>query len=283
MVSPSSKKSSSSQPDGDDRQMLLLEQELERAKAELAEYQALINQTPSIYETKFRQQVHGLALDIRRLLEERRSLQQQLSAASDLVQARFDRPAPRRLSPWRLGLVRRLGAPARRLAQQSGLPLLTIGTATAVALLVVGADALGPRTQVSRRPSPPEVGQTEARTESKKQAEAEFLAGSTAKPQLERPLPGKQDLRLRAAGPCWVEVRTASGKVVLAEQLKKGDQRSFPLADGLRVRAGRPDLLRVAVAGDDFRALAAINHLGWKTFLPSQTDSAPPSPSLGGQ
>lgn len=206
MAPSSSTQPSTSMPDVDAATVLFLEQELERAKAELAEYQVLMNEVPCIYEAKYRQELTSQLMEIRRLLEERRSLQQQLSialqsrlenpalpagvsapepeAAADPVQPRTDRPTPRRLRPWRLrrwrlGLARRFGAPARRLAQQSGLPLLTIGTATAVALLLVGADALGPRGQDSRGSSPPEVGQTEARTESQGQA------------KLECPLPGQ--------------------------------------------------------------------------------------------
>lgn len=275
---------------------MLLEQQLERAKAELAEYQALINEIPSIYETKFRQQVQLLALEIRRLLEERRSLHQQLPAGLlplpespalpaagsplepeaqvDPADARAYGPASRRPRRWHLGLRRRWSSAARRLSLRKRLPLL-IGTTTAVALLVVGVDALGPWGQVSRDPRPSSEGRVVSKPASKDQAEGEHSATPSAKDPQVRPWPGKQDLQLRADGVCWVQVETANGRVLLAEQLSKGDQHSFPLGNGLRVRAGRPDLLKVAVTGDDgFRAFAAINNnLGWKTFLPAQAGS----------
>ncbi|MBE9154377.1 DUF4115 domain-containing protein [Cyanobium sp. LEGE 06113] len=283
----------------------LLEQELERAKAELVEYQTLINEIPSIYETKFRQQVQLLALEIRRLLEERRCLHQQLPAGqlslaespappavpssprpevtADAAPARSDLLPPRRTRRLRIGLRRRWRSATRRLSLRQQLPLL-MTTTTAVVLLVVGVDSLGRRGQDALSAGPSIGSRVDSKPASNVQAEGADSATPSPNDPPVSPKPGTQDLRLKADGPCWVEVETVSGRVVLAELLNKGDQRSFPLGTGLRVRAGRPDHLGVAAAGDDdFRPLAAINNLGWKTFLPGQAGSASEQPPPGGK
>lgn len=279
-------------PDLGDGSLEFLEQELDRAKAELAEYQALISEIPSIYETKFRQQVHGLALEIRRLLEERRSLQEQLFAWGEAqplaealpqpAEARPVRKTPRLLRRWRLRRRRRWSVVTGRLLLHRRLPLLATGTVMAVSLLVVGVDALGRRARVSRgEQAPKPEHKAQARPQAKSATKPEAKPEGVTTRQAERLAVGKQQLRLRAAGPCWVEVRTLSGKVVLSELIPKGGQRNLDLGRGLRVRAGRPDLLGVALSGQDYRPLNAINNLGWNTFEATQAAALPSPPPPG--
>jgi hypothetical protein len=239
----------------------LLEQELERAKAELVEYQTLINEIPSIYETKFRQQVQLLALEIRRLLEERRCLYQQLPSGqlslaespappvvlssprpevtADAAPARLDALPSGRRRLWHTDLRRRLRLAKRRFSLRP-LLLLLIGSTTSVALLVVGIDSLGRWGQDASSPRLSNGGKVDSKAGSNVQAEGKVAATPSAKDAPERSKPGTQDLRLRVDGACWVEVETVKGRVVLAELLNQGDQRSVPLGNGLRVRAGRP-------------------------------------------
>ena len=56
-----------------------LERQVAEARAELEKYQCLLNELPGIYEEKFRQKVRSAAEDIRQLLDERKSLQEQVS------------------------------------------------------------------------------------------------------------------------------------------------------------------------------------------------------------
>ena len=62
----------------------------------------------------------------------------------------------------------------------------------------------------------------------------------------------------------WLEVKTLKGK-----QLFRGDfkgRKGFPLNDGLRVLAGRPDLVLVQVGTAAARPLGPISEVKWQTF-----------------
>jgi cytoskeletal protein RodZ len=71
-------------------------------------------------------------------------------------------------------------------------------------------------------------------------------------------------LVLRSDPASWVSVRDQSGKV-LFEGLLSGEQR-FPLALGLEVLAGRPDLVRASVKGGEARPLGTISDVKWNRF-----------------
>jgi len=79
-------------------------------------------------------------------------------------------------------------------------------------------------------------------------------------------------LVLRSQEPSWLEVRDSQG-ATLFEGTLQGDK-SFPLGQGLRVMAGRPDLVRAEVAGQEPRVLGPINQVIWRSF--SATPSATP-------
>ncbi len=120
-----------------------LEHELARLRAELQEYQGLIDELPEIYEAKFTHQLRDVAQDVRRLMDERQALQEQINrcleagAAMPLLAAAPEpppTPARPRLSPaalaaarrwlnrqpgWRLGLM--AGTAAFALAIAAGL------------------------------------------------------------------------------------------------------------------------------------------------------------------
>lgn len=68
--------------------------------------------------------------------------------------------------------------------------------------------------------------------------------------------------------PSWLTVRTAKGKV-LFEGTFKG-QRQFPLAGGLELLAGRPDLVIVSQGTAKGKPLGPIDQIRWTAF------SAPP-------
>ena len=88
-----------------------------------------------------------------------------------------------------------------------------------------------------------------------------------AKPKPKR-APVPTELTLSAAKPSWLTVRTAKGKV-LFEGTFQG-KRQFPLADGLELLAGRPDLVIVSQATGKGKPLGPIDQIRWMRF------SAPP-------
>jgi cytoskeletal protein RodZ len=85
-------------------------------------------------------------------------------------------------------------------------------------------------------------------------------------------------LLLRSEQPSWVEVRNGAGQVLFSGLLEK--EARFRLAGGLRVLAGRPDLVTATVAGEAPRRLGSISQVDWQDFAPSPSPpERPPAPA----
>ncbi len=85
---------------------------------------------------------------------------------------------------------------------------------------------------------------------------------------------GAASLTLSSGNHTWLEVKTLKGK-----QLFRGDfkgRKGFSLNEGLRVLAGRPDLVRVQVGAKAERPLGPISEVKWQTF------AAPKAPAPSG-
>ncbi len=74
-------------------------------------------------------------------------------------------------------------------------------------------------------------------------------------------------LLLKSTEPSWLEVRDASGGTLFRGTLT-GEKR-FPLGKGLRVLAGRPDLVTAAVGDTEARPLGRIDQVEWRRFTPA--------------
>ena len=75
---------------------------------------------------------------------------------------------------------------------------------------------------------------------------------------------GATSLTLSSSSNTWLEVKTLKGK-----QLFRGDfkgRKGFPLNEGLRLLAGRPDLVLVQVGATAARPLGPISEVKWQTF-----------------
>jgi hypothetical protein len=221
------------------------EQELVQLRAELEEYQNLIDELPAIYEAKFSHQLRDVAQDIRALLDERQALQDQINrcvegaAALPLLEAPADTPPARWVQPGRW--LRRL--PRGRLALAGGG-----GCVLAVLLLAGVLLRRGP----NRPLPPPEPRPSQV----------------VAPPPRPAPQPPEPRLRLRSKGVAWLEVRSLDDQVVFVSTLQPGEETTFPLRDGLRVRSGRPHLLEFALADQPLTVLGAANDFGWRLLRP---------------
>jgi len=240
-----------------------LEQELTRVKPELEDYQGLIEELPAIYERKFRQQLGDVAQDIRRLLDERQSLQEQLRQALACGQ-QPEAPSTLATAPVRsidllTALLGRRNASASTFSAPSRRWLLLIAAITTLMVAALAASlGLWRRSrvpQLATPAAPPTAPQTATPTPASK------LASQSA-PDIEL------QLRLRFNGECWIEVQTLDGETVLVKTFQDGETRSLPLGEGLRVQAGRPDLLEVAVGEGDFRTFGAIDRINWVVIRP---------------
>ena len=94
-----------------------------------------------------------------------------------------------------------------------------------------------------------------------KQAQA---AAKDQAPALAPAQTGATSLTLSSGSNTWLEVKTLKGK-----QLFRGDfkgRKGFSLNEGLRVLAGRPDLVVVQVGAAAARPLGPISEVKWQTF-----------------
>jgi cytoskeletal protein RodZ len=105
--------------------------------------------------------------------------------------------------------------------------------------------------------NPVQVKQAPTKKATTKEAQATDQAQALAQT-------GATSLTLSTGSNTWLEVKTLKGK-----QLFRGDfkgRKGFPLNEGLRVLAGRPDLLLVQVGATAARPLGSISDVKWQTF-----------------
>lgn len=100
---------------------------------------------------------------------------------------------------------------------------------------------------------------------------SEVASPEVASPEPLKPKP--DTLELSAKGPSWLEVTTDDG-TSLFHGLFRG-RKSFPLGRGLRVLAGRPDLVMVQIGAAAPRPLGPVNDVNWQRFEPASAAPAP--------
>jgi cytoskeletal protein RodZ len=107
-------------------------------------------------------------------------------------------------------------------------------------------------------------------------ANSGVIAGARISPPATRaPVPaGPARLVLRSKEPSWLEVRDSQGATLFKGTLE--GEKSFPLGQGLRVMAGRPDVVRAELAGQEPRVLGPIDQVIWRSFAaaPGNTTAA---------
>lgn len=231
-----------------------LEAELAALEAELAQYQQITEEIPAIYEEKFRQQLQQLALELRRLIDERDALQQQIAALLPAAEA----PPPAAIAPASTGAIQRTPAPSWRFSWPTRWPRrlppsrwLWSGGAIALA----GTCAL----VIWRRPLVPPPAPVPV---------------PVARPQPPSPAPA---LSLRATGASWLEVQTLTGQRLAVLTLQAGQRLQVPLAAPVRLRSGRPDLLQVSLDGQRFQPLGDVADVSWHRFNPPSSPAASPA------
>lgn len=226
-----------------------LESQVAEVQAELEEYQRLLNELPGIYEGKFRQKLRSVAQEIRQLLDERKALQRQVGQAlaetrqPNLLSASgaaAEFPDHPKAQIWtKLHIPRSMFLPKLRL----------MGLCAAAALGLVGV-ALVITSLFSSSPLAPRGGASIRSSQSPKAP-----TGSTT-------------IQLQArGGESWVLVEDLKGRQVFGGILQPGAPKRFPLAQGLRLRSGRADLLFVVVGDAVPKPLGEIGDLDWVEIL----------------
>jgi hypothetical protein len=226
------------------------QEELDAARHQLSAYRELMEEVPRIYEQKFRERLEPLHAHNQQLLEEGRLLEEELAR---MPPPRGDAPVPGALPPAQ---ERERSQPPSPRARR---PWLVFGSLAA--LLLVGGGFLQVLRQSRSTLAPPTT-----RTRPVAKAPAKVLpAGEAPVAEPARATPG--ELRLKTRGVSWMEVRTLSGTTLLMGNLQ--GERSFPLDRGLRISAGRPDLVTVERHSEPARTLGGIREIGWHTFEPT--------------
>lgn len=173
---------------------------------------------------------------------------------SDLQQSRLmrvkGRSAPVRPLPLRPATATATARQGRPLGWLWGGLLLLGGGGLGVAALQ--GKVLAPQT--SRPPSPAPA----------------TTANRSATPALPSP-PAVDALVLQSTQPSWLEVRDGAG-VTLFRGTFTGEKR-FPMGQGLKVLAGRPDLVTATAGSQAPRSLGRIDQVVWRTF--KATPAAP--------
>ena len=154
------------------------------------------------------------------------------------------------------------------------------GALLAGAALLLSTAAVGLGLLWYRSPSTPSSGGQVSSSAPQASSGATTVAGIPPSPAVAKaPAPaGPALLVLRSQEPSWLEVRDSQGATLFEGTLE--GEKSFPLGQGLRVMAGRPDLVRAEVAGQEPRVLGPINQVIWRSFSanPQRAEAAAAAP-----
>jgi hypothetical protein len=228
-------------------------EELEAARNQLANYQSLLRDLPELYERKFEERLRPIRDHIRALSQEGAGLREQ-----------FNQALPAAHQPQRQGLPAATDAPmAAQTISTANTPvipsarsrtLLPLGLASAASLLLLAT--LGPLASWMHH----------------------FNSSSSAPPSPLPPIRQKQpapvsiaapgELVLTASAPTWLEVHDADDHPLMAETFQ--GKRRIPLGRGLRLLAGRPDLITIQLPGTPPRRLGSIDAVDWQTIKPTE-------------
>jgi len=227
-----------------------LEAQVAEAQAELEEYQRLLNELPGIYEGKFRQKLRSVAQEIRQLLDERKALQQQVVRALAEIRQQKLLPASGAASEFSDHPKAKIWIKLQ-IHRFRRLPKLRLMGLSAAAALGLFGSALVIPSLFSTRSLAPRGG------------------ASTLSPQAP-PVPSVfTTIQLQAlGGESWVLVEDLKGRQVFDAILQPGAPKRLPLAQGLRLRSGRPDLLFVAVGDAVPKPLGDVGDLDWVEIRP---------------
>jgi cytoskeleton protein RodZ len=95
-------------------------------------------------------------------------------------------------------------------------------------------------------------------------SKAPEMQAATVSPARAKPRVTARALRLISPEPSWLEVQNSAGAVLFQGTFQ--GERSFPLNTGLRVKAGRPDLVQASLGDQPPRALGPIEQIRWVSF-----------------
>ncbi|MCP9886573.1 DUF4115 domain-containing protein [Cyanobium sp. ATX 6A2] len=154
--------------------------------------------------------------------------------------------------------------PAQRHSTALPVPLLALATLLAAAAGLLALRQVLPRlANAPAREAPGSLPAPAAGTASLKLGPSTTPTPSSGRSPAE--------LVLESSEPSWVEVRSADGTTLFRGSLER--EQRFPLAAGVEVLAGRPDLVQVRLGTAPATVMGAIEDVRWRRF------SADPAPA----
>jgi cytoskeleton protein RodZ len=132
-----------------------------------------------------------------------------------------------------------------------------------VALLLLGAGSVAVAALMGRRPDQQQARSPSPAATTNQAVSSGQGRGAAAVPGAP-PRVAPEALVLQSSQPSWLEVRNAAG-ITLFRGTFTGEKR-FPMGQGLKVLAGRPDLVTVTAGSQATRSLGRIDQVVWRTF-----------------
>lgn len=259
--------------------------ELEATRRQIEAYQTLLQEVPTVFERKFRERLQPVLQRNREIAAESQQLREQLSMAlppSPAAEAAAlpadlgntvpsplkHQPAAEQAAATTTTEKAPPGRPAldrmpKRLRPPRSWPRPLLRGGAAFALLGLSLLALGP---LSRQLPIAQLSRFLNLTPTD--------AGAI----------GPEELQLISKG-SWIEVQAASGEPLYAGILE--GERRFAIGPGLRLNAGRPDLVTYRIGKRPVAPLGPIEDVGWRSLdsplrnpaaVPALETEIPPQP-----
>jgi cytoskeletal protein RodZ len=140
----------------------------------------------------------------------------------------------------------------------------TPANATAATTAQGAASGTGLKANGTGSPTPSALAPVEASAPAATTATSSALSTATPGARAAAAAANAVSLKLQAAEASWLEVRSGSGEVLFRGFFSGA--RRFPLQAGLRLLAGRPDLIEVSGTGQPTRKLGPISDVVWYSF-----------------
>jgi hypothetical protein len=298
----------SESPDSERLEHDTLQRDLAAARERRDTYQALLKDLPEIFEGRFRERLRPLQQRNEQLRLEaaamREQIQRSLPPAADgqaslggdaTSAASPGAAAPAGLSPAGQSGEARSSTPSvaaqgpgptvrpdgaaggdlrrRRQPEAAGLPAWLLAAAVPLTLtaLVLAIGVMAERRAMNSSATQPDQANRAAagRSGSATTGPSPAASGGEATERGRELTVQSGSVRLETREPSWLEVETSDGRSLYFGLLEGG--RSFPLREGLRVRAGRPDLILIRWPGGSQRVLGSVEEIDWQTIPPLPT------------
>jgi hypothetical protein len=257
--------------------------ELDATRRQIEAYQALLQEVPTVFERKFRERMQPVLERNREIAAESQLLREQLSGA--LPPAPSDSGEVAQIPTKEARSIPSNAADPAALAPRAAKDSAIATDAAYRDPLRLGGERESQRLRSPRRWPRPLLWVTAGLAglglsllafgpQGRQWPQVPFFRMPTATPADPNAL-GPGELEIISKG-SWIEVEDASGNSLYAGILE--GERRFTIGPGLRLNAGRPDLVSYRIGQRPVTPLGAIEDVGWRRLAsPLQKPTAVPT------